>query len=151
MLKNVPKLLTGDILKVLCDMGHDDVLIIADANFPGESISKYTSYGKLIRLPGKSSVEIYEAVNDLFPADFGYTEFPVCVMALTDGDKAKGMPEPEIWEEFRKIMHKDAPGAALGEIERFEFYERAKKAYAVIQSGEERQYGNLLIVKGCVV
>lgn len=151
MLKNVPKLLTGDVLKVLCDMGHDDVLIIADANFPAESIAKHTSYGKLIRLPGKSSVEIYEAVSDLFPADFGYTEFPVCVMALTDSDKVRGMPEPEIWNEFREIMRREEPFAVLGEIERFEFYERAKKAYAVIQSGEERQYGNLLLVKGCVI
>lgn len=151
MLKNVPKLLTGDMLKVLCDMGHDDVLIIADANFPGESIAKHTTYGKLIRLPGKSSVEIYEAVNDLFPADHGYTKHPVCVMALTDSDRQKGMPEPAIWDEFRAIMRREAPDADLGQIERFEFYERAKKAYAVIQSGEERQYGNLLIVKGCVL
>ena len=151
MLNNIDKLLTGDILKVICDMGHDDVLILADANFPGETIAKHTTYGRLIRTPGVGTSAIYDAIHELFPVDFGYTENPVCVMELTDGDKAKGMPEPVIWQDFRAILHKDHPAKELGLIERFEFYERAKKAYAVIQTGEERQYGNLLLVKGVVL
>ena len=151
MLNKISKVLTGDILKVICDMGHDDVLIIADANFPGETIAKETTYGKLIRTPGIGAAAIYDAIHELFPADFAYTDEPVCVMELTDGDRAKGMPEPEIWKDFTRTLHQDAPDATLGRIERFEFYERAKKAYAVIQTGEERQYGNLLIVKGVVL
>ena len=151
MLNGISKLLTGDILKVLSDMGHGDVLIIADANFPGETIAKETAYGKLIRVPGISGSEIYEALAPLFPLDVAYTEHPACVMELTDGDKAKGMPEPVIWEAFTKTLKKDYPDAELGRIERFEFYEKAKKAYAIIETGEERQYGNLMLVKGCVL
>ena len=67
-------------------------------------------------------------------------------MDLNDGDKAKGMPEPEIWAKYH-----DAVVVEPKRIERFEFYERAKKAYAVIQTGEERQYGNLILVKGVVL
>ena len=151
MLNNIDKLLTGDILKVICDMGHDDVLILADANFPGETVAKETTYGRLIRTPGVGTAAIYDAIHKLFPVDYEYTEYPVCVMALTDEDRAKGMPDPEIWSDFTRILHTDHPDAVLGTIERFEFYERAKKAYAVIQTGEEKQYGNLLLVKGCVL
>ena len=71
-------------------------------------------------------------------------------MDLSDGDKAKGMERPVVWSEFEKTLHKDHPDAELGLIERMEFYERAKKAYAIIQTGEERIYGNLLLVKGVV-
>ena len=151
MLNNIDKILTGDILKVICDMGHDDVLILADANFPGETVARETTYGRLIRTPGVGSVAVYEAIRPLFPVDFDYTESPVCVMELTEEDRAKGKGDPEIWEDFRRILRVDHPGAELGMIERFDFYERAKKAYAVIQTGEEKQYGNLLLVKGCVL
>ncbi len=61
------------------------------------------------------------------------------------------MKRPESWADFEGILRPKYPGLTLGEIERFEFYERAKKAFVVIQSGEERQYGNLLLVKGCVL
>ena len=151
MLNNIDKRLTGDILKVICDMGHDDVLILADANFPGETVAKETTYGRLIRVSGVGTDELYEAIRPLFPVDFDYTENPVCVMDLTPEDRAKGKPDPEIWSEFTRILRVDHPGAKLGMIERFEFYEQAKKAYAVIQTGEEKQYGNLLLVKGCVL
>ncbi|MCQ2770478.1 MAG: fucose isomerase [Clostridia bacterium] len=151
MLNKINKVLTGDILKVLCDMGHDDVLILADANFPGEAIARSTTYGKLIRMSASDASTMYEAIHELFPIDVGYTKEPVCVMDLTDGDKAKGMKQPEVWDEFERILHKDHPDTNLGKIERFAFYEKAKKAYAVIQTGESRQYGNLLLVKGVVL
>lgn len=151
MLNGISKILTGEILKVLSDMGHGDVLIIADANFPGEKIAKETSYGKLIRVPGISGSEVYEALEPLFPLDADYTEFPACVMELTDSDKEKGMQDPVIWEAFEKTLHKQYPALELGKIGRFEFYEKAEKAYAVIETGEERKYGNLLLVKGCVL
>lgn len=151
MLNNISKILTGDMLKVLCDMGHGDELIIADANFPGETIAKTTVTGKLIRCPGVDVATLYEAISELFPLDAAYTEHPACVMELTDGDKAKGMPRPEAWADFEKTLHKRYPEQTLGNIERYAFYERAKKAYAVIETGEERVYGNLLLVKGCVL
>lgn len=151
MLNTISKILTGDMLKVLCDMGHGDVLILADANFPGETIAKETTYGQLIRVSGNDVTDILEAIVDLFPLDVAYTEHPACVMELTDSDKAKGMPEPQAWGSYKEVLSKNYPGITLGSIERFDFYEKAKKAYVVIQTGEERQYGNLYLVKGCVL
>jgi len=151
MLNKISKILTGDVLKALCDMGHGDVLIIADANFPGEAISKSTSVGKLIRLPKLTVSDVYDAINELFPLDINYSKFPIAVMDLTDSDKAKGMKTPEAWLDYENILHKQYPNTKLGYIERMEFYERAKKSYVVIQTGEERIYGNLLLVKGCVL
>ncbi len=139
MLQGISKLLTGDLLKVLCDMGHGDELVIADANFPAETVAR-----RLLRVPGVDGGQLLEAILPLFPLD-AYVDAPACVMDLTAGDKAKGMPEPAVWQVYR-----EATGQELGLIERFAFYERAKEAYAVIQTGEERQYGNLLLVKGVV-
>jgi len=138
MLKNVDRLLTGDLLKVLCDMGHGDELVIADANFPAEALAS-----RLIRLPGIDGVRAAEAVLSVFPLDT-YND-PAYIMDLTDGDKAKGMPQPVIWAEYEKLT------GGVEKLERFDFYERAKKAYCIIQTGEERQYGNLILVKGVVL
>lgn len=151
MLNGISGILTGDILKVLCDMGHGDTVVIVDAHFPGETIAKETTYGKLIRLPGIDAVTVYDAMSKLFPLDVAYTEHPAGVMEMTDGDKAKGMPRPETYGLFEAVMKKEYPNAELGYIERFEFYERAKKSYVVIQTGETRQYGNLILTKGCVL
>ncbi len=138
MLKGIDKLLTGDLLKVLCDMGHGDELVIADANFPAESCAQ-----RLIRLPGIDGVRAAQAILSVFPLDT-YSS-PAFIMDLTDSDKAKWMPEPTIWPEYEKLC------GSLEKLERFKFYERAKKAYAVIATGEERQYANLLLVKGVVL
>lgn len=138
MLKGINKLLTGDLLKILCDMGHGDELIIADANFPAEALA-----ARLIRLPGIDGVRAAEAVLSIFPLDT--YSIPAFIMDLTDSDKAKGMPEPDIWPEYEKLT------GGTEKLERYEFYERAKKAYCIIQTGEERQYANLLLVKGVVL
>lgn len=131
-------------------MGHGDVLIIADAHFPGETIAKETTYGKLIRCPGTTASELFDAIGRLFPLDIAYTEKPACVMQLTEGDRIKGMEDPEIWGKFREILKKNYPEQDLGFIERMDFYDKAGKAYAVIETGEERIYGNLMLTKGCV-
>ena len=123
MLKGIDKLLTGELLKALCDMGHGDELVIADANFPAETVAK-----RLIRVPGVDGVRVAEAVLSVFPLDT-YVDTPAYVMDLTDSDKAKGMPTPVIWAEYERVT-----GEKLGLIERFAFYERAKNAYLVIQT-----------------
>lgn len=151
MLNGISKVLTGDMLKALNDMGHGDVLILSDANFPGESIAASTSFGKLIRCPGADVSDLFRAIVDLFPIDVTYCDAPIAVMDLTDSDKKKGMPRPAAWDSYEEILHGRYPDAGLSLIERFDFYEQAKKAYVVIQTGEERQYGNLLLVKGCVL
>lgn len=143
MLKNIDKLLTGDILKLLCDMGHGDELVIADANFPADALAT-----RLIQLPGIDGVRAAEAVLSVLPLDT-YSD-PAFIMDLTDGDKEKGMPEPVIWPQYAQLVMKNG-AEALKKQERYEFYERAKKAYAIIQTGEERQYRNLILVKGVVL
>lgn len=145
MLKGISKLLTGDLLKALCDMGHGDEIVIADANFPAERVAK-----RLLRYPGVDGVALLQAMAEIFPLDT-YTEEPAVVMELTQSDVAKGMPTPVIWDEYQQVMNSAYPESApLGKLERFEFYERAKNAYLIIQTGEERQYGNLILVKGVV-
>ena len=114
--------------------------MIADANFPAETVAK-----RLIRVPGVDGVRMAQAIMSVFPLDT-YVDKPAYVMDLTDSDKAKGMPEPVIWDAYARVT-----GEKLGLIERFDFYERTKKAYLVIQTGEERQYGNLLLTKGVVL
>ena len=146
MLLNISKLLTGDLLKILCDMGHGDEVVIADANFPAATLAR-----RLVRLPGLDGVAMLRAILPLFPLDSGYC-VPAALMELTDGDRAKGMPTPSIWAEYQSAL--DAAHGSpveLARIERFAFYERARSAYAIIQTGEERQYGNLILTKGVVL
>lgn len=143
MLKKIDKLLTGDLLKILCDMGHGDELVIADANFPADALAK-----RLIQLPGIDGVRAAEAVLSVFPLDT-YSD-PAFIMDLTDSDKEKHMPIPVIWAHYEKVVKANGVGK-FAKLERLDFYERAKKAYAIIQTGEERQYGNLLLVKGVVL
>ncbi len=138
MLKGLDKRLTGDLLKILCDMGHGDELVIADANFPAETCAR-----RLIRLPGIDGVTAAKAILSVFPLDT-YVAEAALIMDLTEGDKNKGVPTPPIWSDYEELC------GVLGKIERFDFYKRAKQAYAVIQTGEERQYGNLLLVKGVI-
>ncbi len=150
MLNNISKILTGDMLKVLCDMGHGDTIVLADANFPAETYAKTTIVGHVLRLSGVSANELFQAILGVFPLDVGYTAEPVCVMDLTEGDKKKGKPEPSVWRAFEETLSKDYGDVEIGKLERFEFYDRAQKAYAIIQTGEEKQYGNLLLAKGVV-
>ena len=150
MLENISKLLTGDILKNLCDMGHGDTLVIADGNFPGVRTAAQATIKKVIYTPGVTATDLYKAILEVFPLDINYTECPVEVMDLTPSDKAKGMPDPEIWGEIDKISACKYDGLKCKKIEREEFYRRAEKAFAVIVTGEERIYGNILITKGIV-
>ena len=145
MLQGISKLLTGDLLKALCDMGHGDELVIADAHFPGERVAR-----RLIRLPGISGTELLRAIAPLIPLD-AYSPAPALVMQLTDSDRAKGMPDPAIWGEYEAILREHyGEDTRVDTIERQAFYERAKTAYLVIQTGEERIYGNLLLAKGVI-
>ena len=145
MLKNIPAILSPELLKTLCEMGHSDRIIIADGNFPAESMGKNC---KVIRADGHGVPELLDAILTLFPLDT-YVDKPVNLMQVMPGDTAK----TPIWDEYKAIVakHDERGNDAIGQIERFEFYERAKNAYLVIQTGEERQYGNLLLTKGVVL
>lgn len=146
MLKGIPKVLTPEMLKILCEMGHDDEIVIADAHFPAEAIGK-----KVIQYPCISAPEMVEAVVKVMPLDT-YVDEPIKVMQLVQSDVDKGMKEPEMWEEVRrKASEIENNEIKLGSYDRFEFYEHAKEAYAIIQTGEERQYGNFMLRKGVVI
>ncbi len=144
MLKGIPPVLSPELLKVLCEMGHGDVLVIADGNFPAESVGKA---GNVIRMDGHSVPDILEAVLSVFPLD-RYVDQPVHVMKVVEGDQT----EVPIWEEYKRIMmQKEGLGEdATGYLERFDFYGEAKKAYAVIATGEQALYANIMLQKGVV-
>ncbi len=139
MLKNIPEVISPELMKVLMEMGHDDEIVLADGNFPAASVAK-----RLIRCEGHGVSEIMEAILKFLPLD-QYVEHPVALMAVVPGDKTK----PTIWEEYRKIIR--ASGEKFSDfefVERFAFYERAKKAYAVVASGEKALYANIILKKG---
>lgn len=144
MLKNIPKILSPELLKVLCEMGHGDRLVISDGNFPAESMGKNA---KVIRMDGHGVPEILDAILQLFPLDT-YVEKPVGLMEVVPGDTV----ETPIWNTYFNTVQKyDARGeAAVQYIERFAFYEEAKKAYAIIATGESALYANILLQKGVV-
>lgn len=145
MLKGIPKILSPELLKVLCEMGHSDRLIIADGNFPAESMG---ANAKVIRMDGHGTVDVLKAVLEVFPLDT-YVENPVNLMEVMPGDNV----ETPIWDEYKQVVQAfDERGeSAIGKIERFAFYEEAKKVYAIIATGESALYANVLLQKGVVV
>jgi L-fucose mutarotase len=143
VLKNIPNILSPDLLKVLMEMGHGDELVIADGNFPAASIAQ-----NLIRLDGHGVPEVLEAILKFFPLDT-YIEMPVALMAAVEhGEKIK----PPIWEVYRKTIKESKERFTEFElVERFAFYERAKKAFAVVATSESALYANIILKKGVVV
>ena len=136
----------------LSSMGHGDELVLADAHFPASSVCKSSNCGTLeIRADGCDSLSyLLECILKFFPLD-EYAESPVFVMDLVDSDK-KAKLEVKVWKEFENVLNKtQAAEVKLKPVERFQFYEQAKKAYAVIQTGDLAKYGNIIIKKGCVL
>lgn len=144
MLKGIPKILSPEMLKVLDEMGHSDRLVISDGNFPAESMGQNAI---VIRCDGHGVPELLDAVLQLFPLDT-YVEHPVNLMEVMPGDDV----ETPIWDTYKEIIQKyDKRGeAAVGNIERFTFYEEAQKAYAIIATGESALYANVMLQKGVV-
>lgn len=148
MLKKIPKILSPELLKVLSEMGHGDRLCIGDGNFPGASMAKS---GNTIFLcaDGHGVPELLDAILEVFPLD-SYVETPVMLMEKMDCDKDKEIP---VWEEYKKIVakHDERGEKAFGAYERFEFYDRAKECYCILQSGESAIYANIILQKGLVL
>lgn len=146
MLKGIPKILSPQLLKALCEMGHSDRLVIADGNFPAESMGKDAI---VIRMDGHGIPEILDAILEVFPLDT-YTDKPVNLMELMPRDVGK-IATP-IWDEYKNIIakHDDRGADAVGNIERFAFYEEAKQVYCIIATGESAVYANIMLQKGVV-
>lgn len=144
MLKGIPKILSPELLKVLAEMGHSDRLVIADGNFPAESMGKNAI---VIRMDGHGACDVLDAILQVFPLDT-YVEKPVNLMQVMPGDNV----ETPIWDEYAKIVaaNDERGAAAIGNIERFAFYEEAKTAYAIIATGEGALYANVMLQKGVV-
>ncbi len=141
MLKGIPSVLSPQLLKILMEMGHGDEIVIADGNFPSASMAK-----NLVRLDGHGVNEILDALLQLMPLDT-YVDEPVALMAVVKGDNVK----PTIWEDYKATINKYEPeNCKIQFMDRFDFYERAKNAYAVIATGETAIYANILLKKGVV-
>ena len=146
MLKNIPAILSPELLKVLCEMGHGDRLCIGDGNFPGAAMAKDGAV--LLRADGHNVPELLEAILQVFPLDT-YVETPVMLMSRMDRDAT--MPIP-VWHRYKQIVGKFDPreNSAIGYYDRFEFYDHAKQCYCIIQTSESSQYANVILQKGLV-
>ena len=142
MLKNVPKILSPELLKILCEMGHGDELVIADGNFPSETCGK-----RVVRADGIGGADMLSAVLEMIPLDT-YADPNMILMALQPCDE--GVVDPVIWKEYGKIATQKDGNVRMATIDRFAFYERAKQAYAVVATGETAIYANIILKKGVV-
>lgn len=144
MLKGIDRLLHAELLSVLCAMGHGDEIVIADSNFPADSVAASTRIGKAVRLDGAGIGPAMQAVLSVFPLD---TFVPAPVMRM----EVVGDPQqiPAIQQEVQAIInHSEGREAPMGALERMAFYERAKTAYCIVATGEHRFYGCFILKKG---
>ena len=140
MLKNIPPILSPDLLHALRAMGHGDEIALVDANFPAES-----SGPPVIRLDGVEMNGLIDAVLSLMPLDT-YVDDQAFAMEVV-GDPKK---REQTHKDFDKLVRKHEPTMKLSLIERFAFYDRVKTAFAIVQTGERRLYGNILLKKGII-
>ncbi|NCB83289.1 MAG: L-fucose mutarotase [Bacteroidia bacterium] len=139
MLKGISPLLSPDLLAVLCRMGHGDEIVLADAHFPAYAVNPLVIRADGLRIP-----DLLAAILPLFELD-SYVPNPVVMMAAVKGDELNMTVEKSYMDEINQfyplIMKPER-------IERFDFYERAKSAFAVVVTGETAKYGNIILKKG---
>ncbi len=142
MLKGIPTIIPPELLKIMMEMGHGDELVLSDGNFPAAAYAQ-----RLVRCDGHGIPEILDAILKFFPLD-PYVETPAILMQVVPGDTVK----TPIWDEYKNIVKKHEPvNNRFENMERFAFYERAKKAYAIVATGESALYANIILKKGVVV
>ncbi|MCL2821308.1 MAG: L-fucose mutarotase [Oscillospiraceae bacterium] len=142
MLKGISNLISPELLKILMEMGHGDEIVLGDGNFPAAACAR-----RLVRADGHAIPALLDAVLELFPLD-EYVDNPVALMAVVPGDNS---PTPEIWQTYEKLLSKH--GQKPNQIEymdRFDFYQRTKNAFAVVATGESAIYANILLKKGVI-
>lgn len=141
MLNGIPSIISPELFKIMMEMGHGDELVIADGNFPAASMAQ-----RLVRSDGNMIPPLLDAVLKFFPLD-PYVDSPVALMQVVAGDNYK----PTIWDTYREIIGKHPNGkSGIENVERFAFYERAKKAYAIVATSETSLYANIILKKGVV-
>ncbi len=146
MLKGLDNRLNADVLYALRAMGHGDTLVISDTNFPADSIARETVLGSLLRMENLTCAQAMQAVLSVFPLDTFVDDFAGRMEVV--GDPARIEPvQAEVQVEIDLAEGRPRP---MISIERFDFYDRAKQAYAVIQTGERRFYGCFILRKGVI-
>lgn len=147
MLKNIPDCISPELLKVLHEMGHGDRIVIGDANFPAASVAASGNHIN-IRCDGQRGTELLDAILKLLPLD-DFVKEPVLIMDKMPMHEALDTP---VWDAFREIVAANAPEMAgrIGFLDRFQFYEEAKQAYAVVSTTEKAFYACILLQKGCL-
>lgn len=140
MLKNIPPILGPELLAILRAMGHGDEIAIVDANFPAEA-----SGPALVRLDGVDATAVLEAILTLMPLDDFVDEAAFYMQVVGEPDK-----RVPVMDAFEEIVKKHEPTMGLASLERFAFYERVSGAFAIVQTGERRLYGNILLKKGVI-
>lgn len=146
MLKGLDPLLNAEVLHVLRAMGHGDDLVICDTNFPADSVARQTAWGRLIRMDGVTAGRATAAVLSVMPLD-SFVPDPALRMEIV------GQPDviPPVQAEVQAAIDAaEGKASPMHSIERFAFYERAKKAYAVLVTGERRFYGCFIFKKGVI-
>ena len=142
MLKNLSPLLAPELLKILCEMGHGDEIVIADGNFPAAAL-----HNRVVRLDAHGGVEGLRAIMSVLPLD-NYSDPNAMLMEVVPGDPV----ETPIWHEYAAVLRaSEGDVTRIGHIERFAFYERARHAYAVIATGETALYANIILKKGVIL
>ena len=146
MLKNLDPRLNADVLYALRAMGHGDTLIIADTNFPADSVARQTRLGRLLRMENLTCAQAAQAILSVFPLD-SFVDDHAARMEMAS-DPATVLPvQAEVQVEIDAAEGKSWP---MVSVERFDFYDRARQAYAVIQTGERRFYGCFIFRKGVI-
>ncbi len=146
MLKSLDPLLNADVLYALRAMGHGDDLIICDTNFPADAVARQTVLGKLLRIDGVSAARAAKAILSVMPLD-SFVEKPACRMEIVGKPNEIPPVQAEVQAEIDRAEGRSWP---MGTVERFAFYDLAKKAYCVITTGETRFYGCFVFKKGVI-
>ena len=146
MLKGIDPRLNADVLHALRAMGHGDVLILADTNFPSDSVARATVTGKLLRMENLTCAEAAQAILSVYPLDTFVPDFAGRMEVVGAPDDIPPV-QAEVQAEINAAEGSNRP---MISIERFAFYDMARQAYAVIQTGERRFYGCFMLRKGVV-
>ena len=144
MLKGIPKIISPELLRILCEMGHSDRIVIADGNFPACTVGKDAF---VIRADGHNVPEMLDAILELMPLDASVDQ-PVTLMEVTPGDDV----ETPIWDVYKEIVssHDDRGEKAFRNVERFSFYDEASTAYCIVATSEKALYANVMLQKGVI-
>jgi L-fucose mutarotase len=139
MLRNIPTNLSPQLVAALMEMGHGDTIVLGDANFPGHTVGR-----RVIRADGLMIADLLDSILSVMPLD-RYVKCPIGLMQTANDD-----PRPSIWDAYSSLIQQHEADIGIEYIERSEFYERAREAFAVVVTGETAVYGNVIVHKGVI-